>query len=171
LLYFVKNGVSRLMMQAANILVSILRNAWGALIGLMVAVAILALLMQILRLAGSAAIGASLYVNQAVGSITSLIVVVLYAFLAIPAIVHSVSLNAASRGCGPVAELGAVAAYVMAAISAVRMAKAAFVSLLSALAGAEGGISYAVTEALEVLLGTVLVTAAVPIAAALLGAC
>jgi hypothetical protein len=159
------------MMQAANILVNLLRNAWGVLVGLMLAVAILAMLMQILRLTGSAVIGASLYVNHAIGSIASLVIVVLYAFLAIPVIVQSISIYAGGKGCGPVAELGAAAAYVMTAISAVRLAKAAFYSLISALSGAEGGISFAMNEALEVLLGAVLVTVAVPIAAALLGAC
>ncbi len=158
-------------MQAANILISILRSAWTAIMGLMVAVAIISMLIQFLRLSGSAAIGAALYVNRAVASITGLIVLALYTFLAIPVVVHAISSHLATDACGPAADLGAAAAYVIAAISAVRMAKSAFITLLSALAGSADGISFAMMDGLEALLGVVLVSIAVPVSAAFLGAC
>ena len=159
------------MLQAANILIGILRNAWGAIIGMMVAVGVLAMLFQLLRLTGSAAVGAALYVNRAIGSITSLIVVVLYAFLAIPVLIHAISSYSATDGCGPASELGAAAAYVIVAIAAVRMAKSAFISMLSALAGSGDGVSFAITEGVEAVVGVVLVGVAVPVASAFLGAC
>lgn len=160
------------MMHAATILVDILRDAWGAIIGLMIAVAGLSVLAQLLKLAGSASLGASTYVAQAVASLAGLVVVALYAFLAIPAIVHAASSAAAgSGGCGPAAELGQAAALVMGAITAVRMAKAAFVSMVSALSGVQGGMSYAVTEAAEALIGMLLISVALPVASAVLGAC
>ncbi len=160
------------MMHAATLIVNILRDAWGAILGLMVAVAILAALFQFLKLTGSATLGASMFVAEAVGSVVALIIVVLYAFLAVPAIVHAVSSSAASGGgCGPAAELGQAAAYVMAAITALRMAKAAFVSMFSSMSGSGGGMSYAITEAGEAVIGMLLITVASPIAAALLGAC
>jgi hypothetical protein len=160
------------MMHAAQILENILREAWGAIIGLMVAVAVLAMLVQILKLTGSASLGATLFVTEAIGSIMGLVILVLYAFLALPAIVHSVSSSATSTGgCGPAAELGQAAAYVMAAIASLRMAKAAFVSMVSAMSGAQAGMSYAITEAAEAIVGILLISVAVPVAAALLGAC
>ena len=160
------------MMHAAQILENILREAWGAIIGLMVAVAVLAMLVQILKLSGSASLGATLFVAESIGSIMGLIIVVLYAFLAVPAIVHSVSSSTTSSGgCGPAAELGQAAAYVMAGIASLRMAKAAFVSIVSAMSGAQAGMSYAITEASEVLVGMLLVSVAAPVAAALVGAC
>ena len=73
-----------------------------------------------------------------------LIVVVLYAYLAIPAIVQAVSsasVSSIGAGCGPAAELGQAAAYAMAAIAAVRMALAAFNALLSAMSGTGSGMS------------------------------
>ena len=77
------------MMHAAQILVDIMRNAWTAIIGLMVAVAVLAMLYQILKLSVDASLGASMYVAQAVGALIALVIVaLLYAFLAIPAIVR-----------------------------------------------------------------------------------
>jgi hypothetical protein len=84
------------MMHAAQILENILREAWGAIIGLMVAVAVLAMLVQILKLTGSTSLGATLFVTEAIGSIMGLVILVLYAFLALPAIVHSVSSSATS---------------------------------------------------------------------------
>ncbi len=54
----------------------------------MVAVAVLAMLYQILKLSVDASLGASMYVAQAVGALIALVIVALYAFLAIPAIVR-----------------------------------------------------------------------------------
>ena len=55
----------------------------------MVAVAVLAMLYQILKLSVDASLGASMYVAQAVGALIALVIVaLLYAFLAIPAIVR-----------------------------------------------------------------------------------
>ncbi len=172
LCYIAGESKHYLMMHAAQILVNVLREAWGAIIGLMVAVAILAMLAQIMKLTGGSVMGASLYVHEAIGSIVGLTFVVLYAFLAVPAIVHAISASAAGGGgCGPSAELGSAAAYVMAAVAAVRMAKAAFVSLISSIGGSSGGMSYAITEASEAMLGMLLISVAAPMAAALVGAC
>ena len=159
------------MMHASEVLVHILRGAWGAIMGLMVAVALLAMLAQLVKLAGGASLGAAMITARAAGSMLALIVVVLYAFLAIPAIVQAVSSSKAAGGCGPAAGLGQAAAYAMAAITALRMARAAFVSMFSALSGASEGISYAIGEAAESVVGMLLISIAVPVAAALLGAC
>ena len=160
------------MMHAAQILVDILRNAWTAIIGLMVAVAVLAGLYQILKLSVDASLGASMYVAQAVGALIALIIVALYAFLAIPAIVRAVTVSVSiSTACGPAADVGQAAAYVMAAIAAVRMAKAAFTAMFSAMSGAGSGMSDAITEAGEAVLGMLLISVAVPVVAAFLGAC
>ena len=95
------------MMHAAQILVDILRNAWTAIIGLIVAVAVLAMLYQILKLSVDASLGASMYVAQAVGALIALVIVALYAFLAIPAIVRAVTVSVSiSTACGPAAECG-----------------------------------------------------------------
>ncbi len=55
-------------MHAAQILVDVLRNAWTAIIGLIVVVAVLAMLYQTLKLSVDASLGASMYVAQAVGT-------------------------------------------------------------------------------------------------------
>jgi hypothetical protein len=160
------------MMHAAQILVDILRNAWTAIIGLIVVVAVLAMLYQTLKLSVDASLGASMYVAQAVGTLLGLIVVVLYAYLAIPAIVRAVPASVSiGAGCGPVADLGQAVAYVMAAIAAVRMALAAFVALLSAMNGTGSGMSHAMIEAAEIVVAMVLISVAVPAAAAFFGAC
>ncbi|MFZ1042762.1 MAG: hypothetical protein WAN58_15780, partial [Anaerolineales bacterium] len=76
-----------------------------------------------------------------------------------------------STTCGPAADVGQAAAYVMAAIAAVRMAKAAFTAMFSAMSGAGSGMSDAITEAGEAVLGMLLISVAVPVVAAFLGAC
>ncbi len=86
------------MMHAAEIFVSILREAWGAIIGLMVAIAALTMLVQLMKLAGSTALGARMFVAEAISSLLGLVIVAPYAFLAVPAIVHAISSSAASDG-------------------------------------------------------------------------
>ena len=162
------------MMHATQILVDVLRNAWTAIIGLIVVVAVLAMLYQTLKLSVDASLGASMYVAQAVGTLLGLIVVVLYAYLAIPAIVQAVSsasVSSIGAGCGPAAELGQAAAYAMAAIAAVRMALAAFNALLSAMSGTGSGMSHAMIDAGGIVVAMVLISVAAPAAAAFLGAC
>ena len=160
------------MMHAAQILVEILRNAWTAIIAMVVVVAVLAMLYQILKLSVDATLGASMYVAQAVGTLIALMIVALYAYLAIPAIVRAATASVSiGTGCGPAAELGQDAAYVIAALAAVQMAKSAFIAMFSAMSGAGSGISYAITEAGTAIFGMLLISVAVPVAAAFLGAC
>lgn len=158
-------------MHAADVIVSILRDAWGALIAMILAIGGLAMLYQFLKAVGSATIGASMIMGRAIESVASAIIVILYAFLAVPAIVHAVSGSISIQSCGPAAQLGEAAAYVMAGITAVRMARAAFISLFSAYSGSESGMAYAVSETGEAIFGMLLITIAVPVAAAFLGVC
>ncbi|HUH98277.1 MAG TPA: hypothetical protein VLZ89_13005 [Anaerolineales bacterium] len=151
---------------------NILRGAWGAVMGVMVAAAVLGMLAQLVRLSGSAALGAPMITARAASSMLGMIVVVLYAYLAVPAIVRAVSSSAlGGGGCGPAAELGQAAAYAMAAITSLRIAKATLISIFSAMSGAQTGMSYAISEAAESIIGMLLISIAVPVAAAFLGAC
>lgn len=157
------------MQHAADLLNGLLRDGWVVMAGLLVMVVALAILAQFFRAVGSSMLGASLYVSQAISSVVSLVLVALFAFIAIPAIVHSISTNVSS--CGTVGNLGGAAASVYAGISALRMMKAAFSSVVSAMVGSGSSMSFAFQEAAEVLFGMTLISVAIPVAAAFFGAC
>jgi hypothetical protein len=162
------------MTDAAIILVSILRNAWGALVGMLVALVLLGMLYQTLKAVGGAMAGYPQPVANAFGGIVGLLFIGLYAFVALPQIAEAgVAALADSQICGPVAELGHAAALVIGAVASLRMVRAVYVAVVSSIVGGGGAMSQAVIEAAEALIGMTLVSVAGPVASAFFmgGAC
>ncbi|MEJ2710647.1 MAG: hypothetical protein P8074_23750 [Anaerolineales bacterium] len=74
-------------------------------------------------------------------------------------------------GCGPVADLGALAAALIAALAMLRLLRAIFIAVVWAASGGSVPLSAALLEAAEAVFGMLLAAAATPLAAHFLGAC
>ena len=157
------------MIAAFEIVLGILREAWGVLVGVTIALSLLALLIQVLRSTAGNILGANPLIAQAVTAGSGLLILVLFAFLGIPAMVQSIQITAPN--CGPVAELGELAAMLIGAVVALRMMKAITVTVAMAAAGGPAGFSDALLEVGAALVGMLIAVAAVPVAAAFFGAC
>jgi len=153
-------------------LVLFLREAWTALAGALLAFAVLAGMAQILRLGSASVIGANLWVWEAISAVASVVILALFAFLAVPQIVSALeSALPSGGGCGPINELGQFAAGLIGALAALRMLKAVFASVVSASLGASSSFSHSLIETGEAVFGMLLAGAAVPLAAWFLGTC
>ena len=160
------------MTQVAAILQGILREAWIALAGALLAFILLAILAQVLRAASASAIGARFWVWEALSASVALLLLALFAFLGVPAILQSAQ-NAipAGGGCGPIGTLGALAAGLIAALAALRVLKALVATTVAAAMGGSSSLAGAMLEAGEAIFGMLVASLALPIAAQFLGVC
>ena len=155
-----------------SLLLSFLRDAWMALAGVFLAIALLAAIAQVLRVSSASVLGANLWVWQSISALISIIVLGLFAFLGIPEIVRSVQSSfPTAGGCGPIGELGTLAAGLIGGLAALRMLKAMFVSMFSASIGGSSSFANALVECAEAIFGMILASAAIPLAAYFLGTC
>ena len=160
------------MTELGTLVLALLQEAWIALVGALGIFVLLALLAQVLRAAGASALGARLWVSEAAAGGGALLVLALFAFLGVPAIVGAAQAAIpAGGGCGPVGELGALAASLIAALAALRILRALVGTALAASAGGSTVLSGALLEAGEAVLGMTLAAAAIPITGHFLGVC
>ncbi len=160
------------MSTVTSLLLSFLRDAWLALAGAFLAFALLAAIAQVLRVSSASVLGANLWVWQSISALVSIIVLALFAFLGIPAIVRSVQSSfPTAGGCGPIGELGTLAAGLISGLAALRMLKAMFVSMFSASIGGSSSFANAMIECAEAIFGMILASSAIPLAAYFLGTC
>ncbi len=160
------------MSTVTSLLLSFLRDARMALAGAFLAFALLAAIAQVLRVSSASVLGANLWVWQSISALVSIIVLGLFAFLGIPAIVRSVQSSfPTAGGCGPIGELGTLAAGLIGGLAALRMLKAMFVSMFSASIGGSSSFANALIECAEAIFGMILASAAIPLAAYFLGTC
>lgn len=214
-------------------LISLFRQAWGALTFALIAVAALAMLAQVLRLTAASALGASFWARDGIAAVGGIAFLALFTFWGIPAIITSsnfaiqhalhahagapimqppaaqvtpeqeagcrrqaeitagllASLNTpesiasmtenciaglravvsatneiALAGMGPIVELEAVCLYLLSGLVALRILKAAFVSISAAAVGGSAPMAGALVEASEAILGMTLAAVALPIA-------
>ena len=151
-------------------LLTFLREAWVALVGATVIIVLLAMLSQVLKATSASVLGSRYGVMEAISAGTGLLALALFGFLGVPALVQSVQ-PVSESGCGPLADLGMLAAALIGALASLRMLKAL---LVSAAAGAVGGssvISGALLETGEAVFGMTLAAVAGPVAAYFLGTC
>ncbi len=160
------------MSTVTSLLLSLLRDAWMALAEAFLAFALLAAIAQVLRVSSASVLGANLWVWQSISALVSIIVLGLFAFLGIPEIVRSVQSSfPTAGGCGPIGELGTLAAGLIGGLAALRMLKAMFVSMFSASIGGSSSFANALIECAEAIFGMILASAAIPLAAYFLGTC
>lgn len=157
------------MANAAEILLDILREAWIALAVAMLAFAVLAMLAQVLKTASGSVLGASLIVWEAVAALFGVLVLALFGFLGVPAIVSAAQSSIPSNaGSGPVTQLSQFCAALIGGIAALRMLRTAFTAIAYTAAGGSGRLADTLIESGEALFGMVLASMAIPIAAAFL---
>src|SRR5689334_3001355 len=160
------------MSAASSLLLTFLREAWMALAGAFIAFALLAGIAQILRVSSGSVLGANLWVWESISALASIIMLGLFAFLGIPQIVHALQSSLpGARGCVPINELGTLASGLIGGLAALRMLKAAFVSMFSASIGGSSTFASALIECAEAIFGMVLAGASIPLAAFFLGTC
>jgi hypothetical protein len=157
------------MATAGEILLGILREAWGVLVIVTIILAMLALLTQILRSTAGQVLSANPMVAEAISSSAGLLLLVLFGFLGIPVMVKSIRIAAPS--CGPISELGQLAATLIGAFVAFRMLRSVFVAVATTAAGAPNSVSNALLETGGAILGMLVAVVAVPVATAFFGAC
>ena len=160
------------MTQVADIFMGLLREAWIAMASALLVFVLLAILAQVLRASSASAIGARIWVWEAVSAGVALLVLALFAFLGVPAILQATqSVIPPGGGCGPIVDLGTLAAGLIAALAALRIFKALVSSTTAAAVGGSSSLSGALLETGEAVFGMVLASAAIPIAAQFLGVC
>ena len=159
------------MIAAGELLLGIFRQAWTLIAGLLALIAILGGLAQVFKIAGGTLLGSNIWVSEAVSGILGVILIALVGFLSIPAIAQIIPTGDGMRGCGPVSEIGELAAMLIGGIGSLRMLKGTFTAVVSASIGGSGGVSNALIEIAETIFGMLVITVAAPVAAAFFGAC
>lgn len=159
------------MIAAGELLLGIFRQTWTLIAGLLALIAILGGLAQVFKIAGGTLLGSNIWVSEAVSGILGVILIALVGFLSIPAIAQIIPTGDGMRGCGPVSELGELAAMLIGGIGSLRMLKGTFTAVVSASIGGSGGVSNALIEIAETIFGMLVITVAAPVAAAFFGAC
>ena len=162
-----------------QIVLGVFRQAWVAITILMVSMAALGMLVHVLRTLGASTIGARTWVYESMAAIGTIFVLLLVAFVGIPPVVQAVSASVpASPACGgladvsgPVSELGMFASGVLVAIVSLRMLVAFARTIGGAAVGGSTEISGAVVEAIEALVGMLLIAVIVPLVTAFFGFC
>jgi hypothetical protein len=161
-----------MMATVGPLLLTFFREAWGALVGALAILFALGLLMQTLKATTASALGTNYWAAQAISAGAGLVALALFAFLGVPAIGQAALVAIPeSAGCGPLADLGALAASLVGALGGLRMLKALSAASAAAATGGASGLSRSLLEVGETLLGMLLAAAAVPIATHFLGAC
>jgi hypothetical protein len=160
------------MAEVADLILAVLRQGWLALAGALAALGGLALLSQVLRATAGAAFSGRFWVWQAVSGGATVLVLVLFGLLGAPALAEAAQgALPGSGGCGPVAELGVLAAALIAALAALRILRTTLAAVVWASAGGSAPLSGTLVEAAEAVFGMILAAAATPLAAHFLGAC
>jgi hypothetical protein len=160
------------MQYGLQILLSVLRQAWGALTAIMVVMATLGALAHVLRTVWAATLGARFWIWQSLTSVAAIFILVLIAFLGIPPVVRAVAAAVpGSAGCGPIAELGLFASGLIAAVASLRLLLSFVRALAASAAGGASEISQALLEAMEALSGMLLAGIVIPLVAMFLGVC
>ncbi len=160
------------MQAAGQIIMDILRDAWGALVGLIVLLAILGLVYYIISGTLSSFAGAHGWASKAILAIAGLVGLVLYAFLAVPAIVRAaVDSTSGMFGCGPIAELSGLAAYLIGGLTGIHLLVIILQALVATSMGSSGEFSTVIIETMSAVAAMLLVSAAGPVAAAFFGVC
>jgi len=160
------------MTQVATILQGLLREAWIALAGALFAFILLAILAQTLRASSASVIGARFWVWEAASAGMALLVLAVFAFLGVPAILRAAQTSIPpGGGCGPIGTLGTLSAGLIAALAAVRVLKSLVTSVAMAAIGGGSAVGNAMLETGEAVFGMILAAAAIPIAAHFLGVC
>lgn len=159
------------MSQAGGVLLVIFRQAWATMAALLVVMALLGALAQAMKIAGGQLVGSPIWVGEAIAGVVGIVIIALVGFVLVPQIVRSVSYDNVVTSCGPIAEIGQFSALLIGAAGSLRMLKAVFVAVASASLGGSGGISTALIEIVEVVIGMLLITVAAPVAAAFFGVC
>ena len=157
------------MSEITTALLDILREAWVALAAAILAFALLAILSNTLRTVSATILGANLWVWETVSALVGVVVLLLFGFLAVPALANAVKVSFVA--CGPIADLGVLSAALIGGIGALRMIKSVLSSILAASVGGNSVMSNALTEIGETVLGMAAAGLVVPIAARFLGAC
>src|SRR5512141_1914331 len=130
------------MIDAAQVLLAFLREAWGALAGALLAFTLLAMLAQVLKVSSAAVLGANLWVWESVSAVLAVLALGLFGFLGVPQIVQAVQETLPSGGgCGPIGELGTFSAAIIGGLAALRMLKAVFTAIVSASLGGSAALS------------------------------
>jgi hypothetical protein len=149
-----------------QIILNVLRQAWGALTLFIISAAVLAMLAKTLSTLGASSIGARLIVWESLATMAAVIILVLVAFVGIPPIVRAVALSIpGAPGCGPITELGTFASGLIAAIAGVRMMLAIARTIGGAAIGGTAEVSQALLEVVEALFGMLLAGVAIPLIA------
>lgn len=160
------------MPEVTEFIVSLLRDAWGALALTLAAFVLLAMLAQVLRVASGSVLGANLWVWEAVGAVIGLLVLGLVAVLGVPAILRAAQASLPTlRDCGPINELGYLAIGIIGGLGAVRMLHAVISSVVASSVGGGSAMSSALMEIGEVILGMLIASIAYPLAVRFLGVC
>jgi len=160
------------MSEVTSFIVDFLRAAWGALALALVAFSALAMLAQVLRAASAGALGASLWVWEAVATLVGILVLAAFGIWGVPAIIAAgMAALPGVPDCGPLGELGRLAIGIIGGLGAVRMLKAVLSSVVAAGVGASRTAASGLMEVGEVILGMTAASAALPIAAHFLGVC
>jgi hypothetical protein len=158
--------------QVAEVFVGLLREAWVALASALLVFVLLAILAQVLRASSASAIGARYWVWESASAGVALMVLALFTFLGVPAILRAAQAAIPpGGGCGPIGELGTLAAGLVAALAATRILMALVSSATTAVVGGAPSLAGALLETGEAVFGMVLASAAIPIAAQFLGVC
>ncbi len=161
-----------IMAEVTGLILSVLRQAWLALAGALAAVAVLALLSQVLRATAGMAFSARFWVWQAASGGAAVMVLALFGLLGAPALAQAAhQALPGSGGCGPVADLGTLTAALIAALAALRLLRTTFAAVVWASFGGSAPLSAALVEAAEAVFGMILAAAATPLAAHFLGVC
>jgi len=149
-----------------QIILNVLRQAWGALTLFIVSAAALAMLAKTLSTVGASSIGARFIVWESLATIAAVVILVLVAFVGIPPIVSAVATSIpGAPGCGPITELGTFASGLIAAIAGVRMMLAVARTIGGAAIGGTAEVSQALIEVVEALFGMLLAGVAIPLIA------
>ena len=160
------------MTEVTELILSVLRQAWLALAGGLAVIAVLGLLSQVLKATTGATLSTRFLVWQAISSGVAVLMMATFGLVGAPLLAQSVQQALpTNNGCGPVADLGALAAALIAALASLRLLVTAFVAVLWASAGASLPLSGALVQAAEAFFGVLLVASAAPLAAHFLGAC
>jgi hypothetical protein len=163
------------MTDIASLLLVFLQESWSLLAGVLLMVAVLAGLAAVLRGTWAAALGDNRTVAEIFSASAGLVTLVVLAFSGVPALTQAAQVSiwqaSSAAGCGPVAELGALASMAIGAVGALRMILAVVQAAVSSSFGSGSGIGSALITICEAALGMVLASAASPIAAHFLGAC
>lgn len=158
------------MMQIANIVVDIVRDAWAAFAIVLVIITALGMLARLLQATSGFMIGGSRTVASALIGGAGVLMVGIVGLIVVPEIAQSAyqtASDAAVARCpqsSEIHDLGLASAMLIGAIGSLRMLRGAVQGVAYTAIGGSGGIASVVTTVIETLIGMTIATAAVPVA-------